>query len=261
MAVTLVAACDLPTRSPEPATSTLASISAPPDSSTPASPTSAPRVPLVDPDPPAARDARRRLVEHLGRDYRIFDRRVLAALEAVPRHRFVTAWSVEEAYANMPLPIGHGQTISQPLVVALMTEALRLTGRERVLEVGTGSGYQAAILSLLCARVDSIEIVEPLGEAARARLAALGYTNVVVRIGDGYEGWPDHAPFDRILLTAAPPSVPAALLDQLADGGLLVAPVGERFAQRLVRLTKRGRTVNEEELGAVAFVPMVHDGR
>jgi protein-L-isoaspartate(D-aspartate) O-methyltransferase len=119
------------------------------------------------------------------------------------------------------------------------------------------TGWQAAILSLLCARVDSIEIVRPLGEAASARLAALGYANVEVRIGDGYRGWPEHAPFDRVLLTAAPPEIPQALVDQLVDGGILVAPVGERFEQRLVRLRKNGRAVTREDLGPVAFVPMV----
>jgi protein-L-isoaspartate(D-aspartate) O-methyltransferase len=176
----------------------------------------------------------------------------------VPRHRFAPGLSIRRAYEDRPQPIGHDQTISQPTVVAIMTQALRLGGTERVLEIGTGSGYQAAILARLCKEVFTIEIVPPLGEAARDRLKALGYANVHVRIGDGYLGWPEAAPFDRILLTAAPPEIPRALVDQLAEGGILVAPVGEQGeAQRLVRWTKRGGSLKKEDLGAVRFVPMV----
>jgi protein-L-isoaspartate(D-aspartate) O-methyltransferase len=187
------------------------------------------------------------------------DARVLDAMRTVPRHQFVPAnVPLSSAYADDPLEIGHGQTISQPTTVALMSEALDLQGRERVLEVGTGSGYQAAVLSVLAAEVYSIEVVEALAEDARSRLARLGYARVHVRTGDGCAGWPEAAPFDRILLTAAPPAIPAALLGQLADGGVLVAPVGaDVHSQHLARYRKRGAQVVEDDLGAVRFVPMV----
>jgi protein-L-isoaspartate(D-aspartate) O-methyltransferase len=189
---------------------------------------------------------------------RVHSERVLAALRSVPRHLFVPDASLRDAYANEPLPIGHGQTISQPLVVGVMTEALALGGRERVLEVGTGSGYQAAVLSVLAAEVYTIEIVPELGQSSRKRLAELGYANVHVLIGDGYRGWPAHAPFDRILLTAAPPEVPAALFDQLTLGGILVAPVDSPpFGQRLLRYTKTKTGKKVDDLGWVTFVPMV----
>jgi protein-L-isoaspartate(D-aspartate) O-methyltransferase len=163
--------------------------------------------------------------------------RVLEAMGRVPRHLFLDDASIEaardargleRAYGDWPLPIGAGQTISQPSVVGMMTEALDLHGTERVLEIGTGSGYQAAVLSLLAASVYTIEIVPALGERATKTLGNLGYANVHVRIGDGYTGWPEEAPFDRVILTAAPPRVPQALLDQLAEKGILVAPVGEQ---------------------------------
>ena len=185
------------------------------------------------------------------------DRRVLDALRTVPREAFVPERLAELAYDDTPLPIGQEQTISQPTVVAMMTQALALTGAERVLEIGTGSGYQAAILSRLAKHVYSIEILPPLGEAARDRLASMGYANVSVRIGDGYQGWPEHAPFDRILLTAAPPSIPPALLAQLVEGGILVAPVGAGRDQRLMRVRKTEGKLIEEDLGPVIFVPMV----
>jgi protein-L-isoaspartate(D-aspartate) O-methyltransferase len=196
-------------------------------------------------------------VRKLAASHRVTEEKVLIALADVPRHRFFNAQSMEDAYIDRPRPIGYGQTISQPAVVGMMTQALRLTGKEHVLEIGTGSGYQAAVLSLLSAHVDSIEIVAPLGEAAKKRLAAMGYSNVAVRIGDGYLGWPDDAPFDRIILTAAPPEIPDALLRQLAEGGVLVAPVGEGREQRLVRLTKKDGAVSREDLGPILFVPMV----
>jgi protein-L-isoaspartate(D-aspartate) O-methyltransferase len=178
-------------------------------------------------------------------------------MRAVPRHLFVDA-PIKEAYRDRILRIGWGQTISQPSVVAAMTTALELSGRERVLEIGTGSGYQAAVLSVLAAQVDSIEIVAPLGEAARERLRSLGYSNIEVRVGDGYLGWPDHAPYDRILLAAAPDRVPDALRAQLAEGGILVAPVGWDKNQRLLRWRSRGGEFVEEDLGPIRFVPMVH---
>jgi protein-L-isoaspartate(D-aspartate) O-methyltransferase len=177
---------------------------------------------VVDSD--EARRQREKLVDEV--DDAVKDERVLSAVRNVPRHAFVPDAPLRFAYADQPLPIGHGQTISQPTVVAMMTEALQLRGGERVLEIGTGSGYQAAILGRLAREVYTIEIVPELGEEARQRLERLGFGNVQVRIGDGYAGWPERAPFDRIILTAAPPEVPRALLDQLADGGILVAPVG-----------------------------------
>jgi protein-L-isoaspartate(D-aspartate) O-methyltransferase len=179
---------------------------------------------------------------------------------AVPRHRFVPPALLDSAYDNEPLPIGYGQTISQPAVVALMTEALELSGTDRVLEIGTGSGYQAAILSLLAREVFSIEIVEPLGAHARYLLKVLGYDNIAVRIGDGHQGWGEHAPFDRIVLTAAPQGLPPSLVNQTSDHGVLVAPIdepGEFFSQRLMRWRKsRGRLL-AEDLGPVRFVPMI----
>jgi protein-L-isoaspartate(D-aspartate) O-methyltransferase len=213
-------------------------------------------------DPPHARDMRERLV----RQIETFDRpwgsdggwdaRVLEAMRKVPRHQFMPGASIAAAYRDQPHPIGYGQTISQPTVVALMTQALRLTGKERVLEIGTGSGYQAAVLAVLARDVYSIEIVEPLGNDAKERLAELGYRNVHVRVGDGYKGWPEHAPFDRIILTAAPEQMPRALVDQLAPGGIIVAPVGDDD-QVLVRWRKVGAELEKEELGSVRFVPMV----
>ena len=184
--------------------------------------------------------------------------RVLDAMRSVERHRFVPEEALAHAYDDAPLRIGHGQTISQPYIVALMTELLELRADDRVLEIGTGSGYQAAVLSLLVAEVYSIEIVEPLGEIARARLDELGYDNVRVRIGDGYQGWPEHAPFDRIIVTAAPPEIPQKLVDQLADGGRMVLPVGDTH-QTLKLLQRRGGAIEERTITAVRFVPMVHE--
>lgn len=185
--------------------------------------------------------------------------RVLDAMRAVPRHRFVLGASLPVAYRDVPLDIGHEQTISQPTVVAIMAQALELEPSSRVLEIGTGSGYHAAVMSLLAAEVASIEIVESLGLAARDRLKKLGYHKVSVRIGDGYAGWPEKAPFDRIVLTAAPPSLPEALVAQLAEGGVLVAPVGpDGGVQRLMRYRKKGGKLLTQDLGAVRFVPMVH---
>ena len=204
----------------------------------------------------ATRAAREALLADVERRDPGLSPRTLSALGAVPRHLFVPSATIEEAYANRALPIGHDQTISQPTVVAIMTDALQLRGDESVLEVGTGSGYQAAVLSRLARRVYSIEIVAALADEARARLAALGYANVTVRHGDGYEGWAEHAPFDRILLTAAPPELPPALVAQLREGGVLVAPVGERD-QSLYRWTKHAGGLTREYLGAVRFVPMV----
>jgi len=188
------------------------------------------------------------------------DPAVLAAMGAVPRHELVPESVREHAYEDRPLPIGHGQTISQPYVVAAMSEALDLDGDERVLEIGTGSGYQAAVLSGLCREVFSIEIVEPLAERARADLARLGYDNVQVRSGDGYQGWPEQAPFDAIVVTAAPDHVPQPLLDQLAPGGRLVMPVGDAF-QELIRITRTEHGFERESLFPVRFVPMTGEAQ
>lgn len=183
------------------------------------------------------------------------DPHVIQALRTVPRHKFVPETEAEEAYEDHPLPIGFGQTISQPYIVAFMTKALRLQPHERVLEIGTGSGYQAAILSHIVDKVFSIEIVEPLAERAKNTIQKLGMTNVVVRAGDGYQGWPEEAPFDVIILTAAPDHIPQALLDQLAMGGRLILPLG-KYVQKLILMTRTQDGWQKEELLPVAFVPM-----
>lgn len=186
------------------------------------------------------------------------DERVIEAMRAVPRHEFVPQHSAQAAYEDHPLPVGEGQTISQPYIVALMTELCRLNGTEKVLEVGTGSGYQAAILAHLAEEVYSLEIVESLYKKALQKLDELGYTNIHMVLGNGFRGLPDKAPFDAILLTAAPPKIPKPLIRQLKDdGGRLVAPVGT-FSQELVVLTKENGEVNTEHVTYVQFVPMVN---
>lgn len=183
---------------------------------------------------------------------------VVEAMRLVPREAFVPGVPLDVAYGNFPVDIGEGQTISQPSIVGQMTEALGLTGHERVLEIGTGSGYQAAILSLLSREVFSIERFGVHAARAATRLKDLGYANVRVRLGDGYRGWPEEAPFDRIIVTAAPPRVPRALVDQLTPGGVLVVPVGEpEGAQSLLRVSKRSGELFVEDLGGVKFVEMV----
>ena len=189
-----------------------------------------------------------------GRDIR--SPRVLDAMLRVPRHLFVPDRQRPDAYEDYPLPIGYDQTISQPYIVALMTEALDVQPAHRVLEIGTGSGYQAAVLATLAREVYTIEIVAPLGERARDTLARLGYRNVKVKIGDGYEGWPEHAPFDAIMVTAAPDEVPPALVRQLRVGGLMAIPVGTGIQElRILRRTHTGTEVLRTDL--VRFVPMV----
>jgi protein-L-isoaspartate(D-aspartate) O-methyltransferase len=183
------------------------------------------------------------------------DALTLGAMRRVPRHLFVPDRERAQAYADHPLPIGHAQTISQPYIVGFMTEALGLSGGETVLEVGTGSGYQAAVLSQIAGRVYTIEIVEPLAEEAKQRLARLGYGNVQVRAGDGYRGWPEAAPFDAIMVTAAAPRIPEALKDQLKDGGRLVIPVGDE-SQELVVVVRRADRFEERRVLPVRFVPM-----
>ena len=199
---------------------------------------------------------RRTMVETLRRRG-IECEKVLEAMEKVRRHRFIPeAYRGVTAYEDRPLPIGHDQTISQPYVVAYMTEILQLRAGEKTLEIGTGSGYQAAVLAEMGAKVYTIEIIPELGRHAEAALAAEGYEDVKVRIGDGYQGWPEHAPFDAVIVTAAPDAVPDALVEQLRDGGRMVVPVGTR-QQRLVVLRKENGDVHKEEDLPVRFVPMV----
>jgi protein-L-isoaspartate(D-aspartate) O-methyltransferase len=182
---------------------------------------------------------------------------VLRAMTEVPRHEFVPAAVRPLAYVSGPLPIGHGQTISQPFIVAYMTQALELTNQDRVLEVGTGSGYQAAILGKLCKEVYTIEIVEELAESSRQLLATLGFENVHVKAGDGYLGWPEKAPFDAIIVTCAPDHVPEPLVNQLKEGGRLIIPIGEEGTiQQLVLLRKREDKIVRENKLDVRFVPM-----
>ncbi len=199
---------------------------------------------------------RLKMVNEQIRNRGIRDPRVLEAMERVPRHLFVSPEDRRCAYNDNPLPIGHGQTISQPYIVALMTELLELQPGDRVLEIGAGSGYQTAVLSLLAGEVFSIERVEQLGEPARERLDSLGFDNVTVRVGDGYAGWPDEAPFDAIIVTAAPETVPDALIAQLSDGGRMAIPVGLHF-QELFCIVKEGEKTSEEKIANVRFVPMI----
>jgi protein-L-isoaspartate(D-aspartate) O-methyltransferase len=187
----------------------------------------------------------------------IRDERVLAAMATVPRHRFVPTLYRDAAYADSPLPIGEGQTISQPYIVALMTEALRLSGDERVLEIGTGSGYQAAVLAELGAQVWTIERSIALSSSARARLAELGYEAVQCMTSDGTVGLPTHAPFDRILASGSLPETPKRLLAQLIDGGIFVGPIGDRHSQELVRIVYHPRRFARERLCECRFVPLV----
>ncbi len=187
----------------------------------------------------------------------IKDPAVLEAMGSVPRHLFVPPEYVNEAYADAPLPIGGSQTISQPYMVAWMTELLALTGSEKVLEVGTGSGYQAAILSLLAGRVISMERSGELAAEARERLARLGYSNVEVIEGDGSQGYPEQAPYDDIIVTAGAPEIPQPLLDQLADGGRLVIPVGPSSMQMLVLARRESDRIIKQDMGSCAFVPLV----
>jgi len=192
----------------------------------------------------------------------VADPRVLAAMRAVPRHELVPAERRDDAYGDHPLPIGYEQTISQPYIVAVMTEAAQVEPGERVLEVGTGSGYQAAVLAELGADVYSIEIVEPLARRTAADLARLGYGRIHLRTGDGYRGWPEAAPFDAVIVTAAPPEVPAPLLEQLAVGGRLVVPVGDDGAvQELRVLTRTAAGTTTETLFPVQFVPMTGEAQ
>jgi len=187
------------------------------------------------------------------------DPQVLSAMQNVPRHRFVPKEAQNRAYGDYPLAIGHGQTISQPYIVALMTEALGVEPGDKVLEVGTGSGYQAAILAEMDTEVYTVEVVAELQAQAKETLAELGYENVHYRVGDGREGWPEHAPYDGIIVTAAPPQIPNPLVEQLADGGRLVIPVGPKGRyQTLWKIIRVGEKIRKIDMGGVAFVPLVH---
>jgi protein-L-isoaspartate(D-aspartate) O-methyltransferase len=186
----------------------------------------------------------------------ITNSRVLAVMNKVPRHEFVPAGFRDQAHIDRPLPIGHGQTISQPFIVAFMTEKLDPKPTDKVLEIGTGSGYQAAVLGQLVREVCTIEIVEPLARQAEATLKRLAYTNVLVRAGDGYKGWPEAAPFDAIIVTCAPDHVPQPLVDQLKDGGRMIIPVGSPGQQELYILRKEGNKVKRSAVLPVLFVPM-----
>jgi protein-L-isoaspartate(D-aspartate) O-methyltransferase len=201
------------------------------------------------------RKARELMVQYQIAARGVRDQRVLQAMRTVPRHLFVPPGMQPYAYLDNPLPIGYEQTISQPYIVGFMTEALALKPGDRVLEVGTGSGYQAAVLSVLVREVFTIEIVEPLANEAAERLRRLGYANVRVRAGDGYRGWPEAARFDAIMVTAAPDHIPEPLLDQLAAGGRMVLPVGKNF-QELTRIRRTTTGFKEEKLLPVRFVPM-----
>jgi protein-L-isoaspartate(D-aspartate) O-methyltransferase len=209
-------------------------------------------------DPTRQADRNRMVDEHII-PRGIKDQAVLAAMRHIPRHRFVPSFFSASAYSDGPLPIGYGQTISQPSLIALMTEALALQGAKKVLEVGTGSGYQAAVLAEIVPNVFTIEIVEPLAAQAAQTLAELGYRNIHTRVGDGYQGWPEEAPFDAIIVTAAPDHVPQPLLDQLAVGGRMILPVGRAFQEQELALYRRTKDGYEHtRLTLVIFVPLIH---
>jgi protein-L-isoaspartate(D-aspartate) O-methyltransferase len=215
----------------------------------------------TNPDRESTFSARREsMVETQLKSRGIRDSKVLKVMGQVKRHCFVPNELQERAYADHPLPIGEGQTISQPYIVALMTELLDLQGREKVLEIGTGSGYQAAVLAGLARQVFSIEIIKTLADQAAERLHRLGYKNVTVKAGDGYLGWPDEAPFDAIMVTAAPDHVPLPLMDQLKEGGCLVLPVGTYPYQNLKKGIKRSGKVEFADVVPVLFVPMTGEG-
>jgi protein-L-isoaspartate(D-aspartate) O-methyltransferase len=209
--------------------------------------------------PPAGGDLttqRHAMVEQQMEARGISDPATLGAMRAVPRHEFLPLRLREEAYGDYPLPIGHGQTISQPYIVAFMTEAIRPQPGEKILEIGAGSGYQAAVLAQMGADVYTIEIVEPLAEMARQTLERLGYKNAHVKHGDGYRGWPEHAPFDAVIVTCAPDKIPPDLIAQLKDGGRMIIPVGGGMEQELILLRKQGERIEKQSVLPVRFVPM-----
>ena len=212
---------------------------------------------LTEPDIQAYAGQRRKMVEEqiLGRG--IKDLSVMEELSRVPRHLFVNSSLQHRAYGDCPLPIGENQTISQPYIVALMTQVLDLKGEERVLEIGTGSGYQTAVLAELASQIFTIERVKPLVKKTKELLEGLKYKNIVFKTFDGTYGWRDQSPFDAILISAATPSIPKSLIEQLADKGRLVAPVGERESQDLIVLNKNGNRVVERKIGSCKFVPLI----
>lgn len=192
----------------------------------------------------------------------ITDEEVIKAMKKVERHLFVPSNYAHRAYDDGPLPIGYGQTISQPYIVAYMTEILKLDSTDRVLEIGTGSGYQAAILAEICKTVYTIEVVPQLGSRSKNLLSILGYDNIFVMVGDGYKGWPEHAPFDAIIVTCAPTHIPEPLQEQLEEGGRMIIPVGERYVQQLVLMGKKDGKLKRKNVLPVLFVPMVdEDGK
>jgi protein-L-isoaspartate(D-aspartate) O-methyltransferase len=199
------------------------------------------------------------MVKEQLQDRGITDRRVLEAMRTVPRHEFVPEHLREVAYDDCALPLDHGQTISQPFIVAFMTEELELQPEHRVLEIGTGCGYQAAVLSLLAKEVFSIEIIEAMVQEAEQRLRRLGFTNVHVRCGDGHQGWPEQAPFDAVIVTCAPESIPTPLMEQLREGGRMMIPVGARGVQELILLVKEDGSLRQTKTMQVRFVPMTGD--
>jgi protein-L-isoaspartate(D-aspartate) O-methyltransferase len=203
------------------------------------------------------RDVRQVMVDTQLKRRGITDPRVLAAMGKIPRHHFVPRHLRDQSYGDYPLPIGEDQTISQPYIVALMTQALELTGTEKVLELGAGSGYQAALLGELAAQIFTIERLPTLAQSAKQALDALGYTNVHVRVGDGTLGWPEEAPFDAILVTAGSPKIPPPLLEQLAMGGRLVIPVGDSYTQTLTRVRRTPEGLKKEYLGGCRFVKLI----
>jgi len=202
-------------------------------------------------------DERQKMVEYQIAARGVHDPRVLSAMRSVPRHLFIPPPFDGGAYQDSPIPIGEGQTISQPYIVAVMTELLHPKPTDTVLEIGTGSGYQAAILSLLVKKVISIERLAAVAERATRMLRDLNYANVEVIVGDGTRGYPEHAPYNGIIITAATPDIPPPLIDQLAEGGILVAPVGSRDIQELLTVERRGREVHREYHGGVRFVPLI----
>jgi protein-L-isoaspartate(D-aspartate) O-methyltransferase len=202
---------------------------------------------------------RQRMVSDQIRARDVKDVGVLEAMRKVPRHLFVPQAVINQAYEDHPLAIGAGQTISQPYIVAYMTEILELENSDKVLEIGTGSGYQTAVLAEVCDSVYSIEIVGPLAEKASKTLKELGYKNIFIKKGDGYQGWEEHAPYSAIIVTCAPSSVPQALQDQLAEGGRMIIPVGEQYIQQLVLLEKHAGKITRKKVLPVRFVPMVNE--
>jgi len=257
LAIACIATCGCGCQRQAPSTSATSEAAQRPKSAAAAAPVAA-RV--ERPQPPETDDtraARKRMVKEQLSDRDIDDRHVLAAMSRVQRHRLVPEGMRKHAYNDHPLPIGHRQTISQPYIVALMTQMVRARPGEKALDVGTGSGYQAAVLAEIVGSVQSIEIVCPLADRAQRDLAAMGYKNITVRCGDGYRGLPEHAPFDVIILAAAPDHVPQALIDQLAPGGRLVLPVGGRMQQKLVLIERdRNGKVHRKPGIPVMFVPM-----